>query len=120
MSEEKVIEVEVVETVEEAEPSPLTVIVQEAAKLFESLGKALVTTAQDVSNLIIVPVDKVTREQLDMLVETGAAASRRDVVVGLLKEGLQSREHVFGKIEATRAQIAALKQQLRSVAGGQS
>lgn len=120
MSEEKVIEVEVVESAEAAEPSPLTVIIEEAAKLFESLGRALVTTAQDVSNLIIVPVDKETREQLDMLVETGAAESRRGVVVGLLKEGLQSRAHVFDKIETTRTQIAALKQQLRTLVGGQN
>ena len=120
MREENIVDVEVVETVEEAEPSPFAVVVEEAVKLFESLGKAIVTTAQDVSNWIVVPVDKATRERLDMLIETGAAENRRDVVVSLLKEGLQSREDVFAKIEKTRAQIAALKQQLRTVAGGQS
>ena len=120
MSEGNVVDVEVVETAEEPEPSPFTVVIEEAVKLFESLGKAIVTTAQDVSNLIVVPVDKVTREKLDMLIETGAAESRRDVVAGLVREGLQSRADVFERIEKTRAQIAALKQQLRSVAGGQS
>lgn len=120
MDEEKAVDVDVVETTEAAEPSPFDVVVEEAAKLFESLGKAIVTTAQDVSNLIVVPVDRATREKLDMLVETGAAESRRAVVVSLLQEGLQRRAHVFEKIEKTRAQIAALKQQLRSVAGGQS
>jgi len=121
MSEENVVDVEVVETVEaEPEPSPFDVVIDEAAKLFESLGKAIVATAQDVTNLIVVPVDKQTREKIDMLIETGAATNRREVVVSMLKEGLQDREDVFAKIERTRDQIAALKQQLRAVAGGQS
>lgn len=119
MREEKVVDVEV-EAVEDGGPSPFDVVIDEAAKLFESLGKAIVATAQDVTNLIVVPVDKQTREQIDMLVETGAAESRREVVISLLKEGLLSREDVFAKIEKTREQIASLKQQLRAVAGGQS
>ena len=41
------------------------------------------------------------------IVETGAAESRREVVVSLLKEGLLSREDVFAKIEQTREQFRA-------------
>ncbi len=125
MSEEKIVNVEVVETPEgaaKATPtSPtFTKIIDESAKLMESLGKALIKTAQDVSNLVVVPVDKVTRAQLDLLVEAGVGETRSKVAAGLLKEAVQSRQEILEKVEKTRAQIEALKQQLRSLVGSQS
>jgi hypothetical protein len=127
MNEEKVVDVEVVETSEaEAAPEsvgvtlPFNKIVDETAKLMESLGKALIKTAQDVSNLMIVPVDKVTRAQLDLLVEAGVAETRTKAATSLLKESVQSRQEIFDKVEKTRAQIASLKEQLHSLVGSAS
>ena len=101
-------------------PSSFAVIVDETAKVMESLGKALIKAAQDVSNLMVVPADKVTRAQLDMLVEAGVAETRSKAAGSLLKEAVQNRQEVFDKIEKTRDQIAALKQQLHTLVGIQS
>jgi cell division septum initiation protein DivIVA len=125
MSEEKVVDVEVVETPETAEAAPamppsLTKIVDETAKVMESLGKALIKAAQDVSNLMVVPVDKVTRAQLDLLVEAGVAETRSKAAASLLKETVQSRQEIFNKIEKTRSQIETLKQQLHTLVGSPS
>jgi len=127
MNEEKVVDVEVVETPEaEAEPKygsvtlPLNKIFDETAKVMESLGKALIKTAQDVSNLMVVPVDKVTRAQLDLLVEAGVAETRTKAAASLLKETVESRKEIFDKIEKTRSQIDTLKQQLHTLVGSPS
>ena len=127
MNEEKMVDVEVVETpeteaaAEAADTMPsLTKIVDETAKVMESLGKALIKTAQDVSNLMLVSVDKVTRAQLDLLVEAGVAETRSKAATSLLKESVQSRQEIFEKVEKTRAQIANLKEQLHSLVGSAS
>ena len=127
MNEEKVVDVEVVETpeaeatAESADTMPtLTKIVDETAKVMESLGKALIKTAQDVSNLMVVPVDKITRAQLDLLVEAGVAETRSKAAASLLKESVQNRQEIFEKVEKTRAQIASLKEQLHSLVGSAS
>ncbi|MBN2391377.1 MAG: hypothetical protein JXR84_11665 [Anaerolineae bacterium] len=127
MNEEKVVDVEVVETPEAettAEPADtmptLTKIVDETAKVMESLGKALIKTAQDISNLMVVPVDKITRTQLDLLVEAGVAETRSKAAASLLKESVQNRQEIFEKVEKTRAQIASLKEQLHSLVGSAS
>lgn len=132
MEEEKVVDVEVVAESEEptseagAAPKPVAItlplskILDETAKAMELLGKALLKTAQDVSNLMVVPVDKVTRAQLDLLVEAGVAETRTKAAASLLKESVQSRQEIFEKVEKTRAQIEALKQQLHSLVGSAS
>jgi len=127
MNEEKVVDVEVIEAPEPEAPlegataaPSFTAIVDVTAKAMDALGKALIKTAQDVSNLMVVPVDKVTRAQLDLLVEAGVAESRGKVAASLLKESVQSRQEIFEKVEKTREQIAALKQQLHSLVGSAS
>lgn len=132
MNEEKVVDVEVVaesaQPTPEAEAEPKTVaftlplnkIVDETAKVMESLGNALIKAAQDVSNLMVVPVDKVTRAQLDLLVEAGVAPTRTKAAASLLQESVQSRQEIFEKVEKTRAQIDSLKQQLHSLVGSAS
>ena len=127
MNEEKMVDVEVVESPEtEAAPESAGVtlsfnkIVDETAKAMDLLGKALIKTAQDVSNLMVVPVDKVTRAQLDLLVEAGVAETRTKAATSLLKESVQSRQEIFEKVEKTRAQITALKDQLQSLVGSAS
>jgi hypothetical protein len=96
----------------------LDAVVSEAVKFVESLGKAIVTTVQDASNVMVVNVDKDTREQLDLLVDAGVVDTRREAAGSLIKEGLKSREGVFGKIEATKAQIEELRQQIRATVSG--
>lgn len=127
MNEEKVVDVEVVETPEAATAGGSTVtlpsfnkIVDETAKVMDSLGKALIKAAQDVSNLMVIPVDKITRAQLDLLVEAGVAETRSRAAASLLKETVESRQEIFNKIENTRSQIATLKQQLHTLVGSAS
>ena len=117
MNEEKTVSAEAV-----AEPAypTLDAVVAETVKFVESLGKAIATTIQDASNVMVVNVDKDTREQLDLLVDAGVVESRREAASSLIKEGLKSREGVFGKIEETRAQIAELRQQIHATVSGQS
>lgn len=98
----------------------LDTVVAEAVKFVESLGKAIATTVQDASNVMVVNVDKETREQLDLLVDAGVVDNRREAASSLIKEGLKSREGIFGKIEETRAQIAELRQQIRATVSGKS
>lgn len=117
MTEEQVIQVEVVET---QEPSPTQAVLDEAVKFVEVLGTALVNTAQDVTNLMLVKVDAETRHYMDMLVATGAAKNRTQAANALLQEGVDAKLPLFEKIERTHEQITALKSQLRSLAGGLS
>jgi hypothetical protein len=98
----------------------LDAVVAEAVKFVESLGKAIATTVQDASEVMVVNVDKDTREQLDLLVDAGVVDSRREAASSLIKEGLKSREGVFGKIHATKAQIAELRQQIRAAVSRQN
>jgi predicted rRNA methylase YqxC with S4 and FtsJ domains len=70
--------------------------------------------------LMVVPVDKVTRAQLDLLVEAGVAETRSKAAASLLKETVQSRQEIFNKIEKTRSQIETLKQQLHTLVGSPS
>lgn len=117
MTEEQVIEVEVVESTE-PQPSSAQAIVDEAVKFVEVLGTALANTAQDVSNLMVVKVDKDTRRYMDMLVATGAVKNRTQAANALLEEGVEAKRDLFEKIERTHEQIQALKSQMRSLVAG--
>jgi len=119
MSEEKT--TETVETeAESTEPTTFDNLMKDTVKFLESLGKAIVATAQDTSNLMLVNVDAETREQLDLLVDSGVAKNRREAAATLIQEGLQSRNKVFDKIRQTNMQIAELRKQMRTLVGGQS
>jgi len=117
MNEEKI--TETAET-ESTAPTAFDNLMKDTVKFLGSLGKAIVTTAQDVSSLMLVNVDADTREQLDLLVDSGVAESRREAAAVLIQEGLQNRNTVFDKIRQTNMQIAALRQQMRTLVGGQS
>lgn len=106
--------------VESTEPTAFDNLIKDTVKFVESLGRAVIATAQDTSNLMVVNVDAETREQLDLLVDTGIAETRREAAVALISEGLQSRTGVFDKIRQTHTQIAELRKQMSSLVGGQS
>ncbi len=90
----------------------------ETVKLLENLGKAVVTTAQDLSQLMVVQVDEETREHLDLLVEAGAVKSRREGANYLLKAGVEAKRETFARMATTQARIAALRAQLRESVKG--
>ncbi len=90
-------------------------VVDDAVRLLDTLGKALVSTAQDVSNLMVIRVDADTREHLDLLVDAGIAESRSKAAVSLLSDGIQAKQAVFARIRRTQEQIAELRRQARAL-----
>lgn len=88
-------------------------VLEGTARLLENLGQALVTTAQDLSQLMIIRVDEDTREHLDMLVEAEVVKTRREAATYLLQAGIQAKREAFTHIAAARERIAALRAQLR-------
>ena len=90
-------------------------LVADTAALLQSLGRAVVHTVQDVTQLMVVRTDAEMREKLDLLVDAGVVKSRRAGARTLIKEGLEAKQPLFSEIERTQARIAALKGQLRSL-----
>jgi hypothetical protein len=84
-----------------------------AVKVAVAASKA----AEDVSGLVVVPVDSETREDLDMLVDTGLAKNRAKAVLYLVRDGIKSNQSIYAHVEQTREQIKALRSQLKSTAG---
>jgi hypothetical protein len=115
MTEEKVVEAELNDSVMSDVSDAITVIVDETVKLFDSLGKALVTTMQDVSNLMIIKVNADTREHLDLLVDAGVAQSRGKAATQLIEQGITATEITFDRIRSTQARITELHRQMRSL-----
>lgn len=115
MSEEE--KVEVVET-PEAAAAAWDSVMKETTKVFESLGKAIGATVQNASNLMLIEINQDTREQLDVLVQSGVAENRQEAIKLLIAEGLKSRDVIFERIRQTNEQIAALRQQIRTLVTG--
>lgn len=81
--------------------------------LLENLGEALVKSAQDLSQLMVIRVDEDTRDHLDMLVEAEVVKTRREGVSYLLEAGIKAKSEAFTRIAAARERITALRTQLR-------
>ncbi|MDX9956392.1 MAG: hypothetical protein RBT75_20015 [Anaerolineae bacterium] len=81
--------------------------------LLENLGEALVKSAQDLSQLMVIRVDEDTRDRLDMLVEAEVIKTRREGVSYLLEAGIKAKSDAFTRIAAARERITALRTQLR-------
>ena len=81
--------------------------------LLENLGEALVKSAQDLSQLMVIRVDEDTRDRLDMLVEAEVVKTRREGVSYLLEAGIKAKSEAFTRITAARERITALRTQLR-------
>ena len=90
-------------------------VVTEAVRFVDSLGRAILAAAQDVSNLMVIQVNAETRQHLDLLVDAGAAKSRRDAAETLLGEGIKAKGTTFDRIKQTKSQIQELRQQIRSL-----
>jgi hypothetical protein len=120
MTEEKVVEAELNDSTMSDVSDAIAVVVDETVKLVDSLGKALVTTLQDISNLVIIKVDAGTREHLDLLVDSGVAKNRGKAAAQLIEEGINVTEVTFDRIRTTQAQIGELRQQIRSLVKSQA
>lgn len=107
--------VETNEVSPQAESVTFDEVVDEAVGLLESLGRALVCTAQDISQLMVIRTDAEMRERLDLLVDAGVVKSRRAGARAMIQEGIEARQPLFEEIERTQVRIAALKGQLRSL-----
>jgi hypothetical protein len=115
MVNEEFPEVEVKDKPASSMSDAINAVVNETVKLVDSLGRALVTTAEDVSSLMVIKVDAETREHLDLLVEGGLASNRRQAAKKLIHEGLEMKEETFERIRRTKTQIVELRKQMRNL-----
>ena len=67
--------------------------------------------------MVVVPVDKETRDDLDMLVESGVTKNRAQSILYLVRDGIKANPSVYSHVEQTREQIKALRNQLKSMVG---
>ncbi len=115
MNENRVPEAEIADGQGSRLADAVDTVVNETTKLVDSLGRALVTTAQDVSSLMVIKVDAETREHLDLLVDAGLAKGRHEAVTSLIDEGMQAKSATFERIRRTKRQITELRAQMRSL-----
>ena len=120
MNEKEKPEAEIKDTSMEDIEAAIHSVVGESVKLLESLGKALVKTAQDVSNLMVIQVDEEIRDRLDVVVSAGLSKNRRGAATSMIEEGIKSKTSDFEKIEQTKAEIDELRNQMQSLVPGNS
>ena len=115
MIDEKTPEVELNDKPTSGMSDAINAVVNETVKLVDSLSKALMTTAEDISSLMVIKVDADTREHLDLLVEGGLASNRRQAARALIHEGIEMKEATFERILRTKTQIVELRKQMRNL-----
>jgi len=113
-AEQKTVEAEPLDSAE-ALSKALRTFIDEGVKLADSFGKAVVTAAQDLTNVLVIKVDRDTRERLDGLVDAGVASNRCKAAVTLIQEGMRTQQPILDRIEKTKSQISELRQELRSL-----
>jgi hypothetical protein len=122
MTEEHQVEVEVVETPEEAKatdaaqvrPSQIT-----GKKAVESVGNVLggIVETLEVAlsgrgNAVMVRVNDEALEKLDMLIAAGICKSRSESAAFLLQRGIEASAPMFDRISGVTDQIGRLRQEL--------
>jgi hypothetical protein len=90
-------------------------VVDETSRFFDSLGRAVAVTAQDLTKLMVIHVDDETREHLDLLVDAELAKNRHEAAVAMLNEGIEAKSELFDRIRRTKSQIADLRDQMRTL-----
>jgi hypothetical protein len=90
-------------------------VLEETAKLFELFGKAIVTTTQDITNLIVVHADEDMRHHMDLLVQADVVNNRSEAAEFLMVKGVEAKRPFFERVARTKAKISALEEQLRSL-----
>ena len=66
---------------------------------------------------VMLRVNEEALAKLDALVEAGICESRSGAATFMIYEGIRANEDLFTRVEATTAQIAALKAQLQELVG---
>jgi len=79
------------------------------------VGRAAGKAAEDLTGLMVMRVGKTQRDELDVLVNAGLAKTRAEAALKLLADGVKANEPLYGRVEHTRAQIQALKGQLKGL-----
>ncbi len=100
---------------EKTSPAAWEQFLDEVGAMAVSFGRAAGRAAEDLTGLMVLPVDKETRAKLDQFIESGAVETRAQAVLSLLKDGIRSNQSIYDRVEKTQAQIQALKSQLRSL-----
>jgi len=79
------------------------------------VGRAAGKAAEDLTGLMVMRVGKTQRDELDVLVNAGLAKTRAEAALKLLADGVKANEPLYRRVEHTRAQIQALKGQLKGL-----
>ncbi len=115
MVDESTPEVEVKDVHDASMSGTINAVVSETVKLVDAVGRALITTAEDVSSLMVIKVDGETREHLDLMVEGGLARNRRQAAKTLIRDGRAANDETLERIRRTKEQIAELRSQMRNL-----
>ncbi len=87
----------------------------EAGQVLVEVLQAAGKGAEDLTGLMVVNTNAEMRQNLDVLVESGAAKNRAEALKTLLHDGVHANHAVYENVERTRQQIAMLRDQLRNL-----
>lgn len=81
------------------------------------VGRAAGKAAEDLTGLMVVKVGAGEREDLDIMVDAGLAKTRAEAALRLMADGVKANRPLYEHAERTRAQIQALRGQLKGMMG---
>jgi Arc/MetJ-type ribon-helix-helix transcriptional regulator len=84
----------------------------------EALGVAMKTVLADREYVVMVRVNKDTRDSLDHLMQAGLFKSRSEAAAFLLASGIKAQSLLFDKIKDKTTEISRLQEELRSLISG--
>jgi hypothetical protein len=86
--------------------------------LGEALGVAMKTVLSDREYVVMVRVNKDTRDSLDHLMQAGLFKSRSEAAAFLLASGINAQSVLFDKIKDKTTEISRLQEELRNLISG--
>lgn len=84
----------------------------------EALGATMKTVLTDRDFVVMVRVNKETRDHLDNLMQAGLFKSRSEAAAFLLASGIEAQAKLFDKIKDKTTQINQLQDELRTLITG--
>jgi len=111
----------------ETKPQDISEQIMEGVKGFkntisglgEALGVAMKTVLSDREYVVMVRVNKDTRDHLDQLLQAGLFKSRSEAAAFLLASGIQVQKELFERIKDKTAEISKLQEELRDLITGE-